>query len=309
MVRLVIATFLLLIVAGLNLLLGSAEISFVDLFQSDILWQLRMPRTLTALVAGAALAICGQVMQVIFRNPLATPYTLGVASSAGLGAIIAMSFGLSWSFVSLSSLGFALIGVLFLGIIYFRTRVHPNSLLLLGVAINLFCSGAISIVQVSAAKFELASYLTWIMGTVSVVGFEIFIRIALALIVLTVFIAFNLRNLSILAIEGDMANTRGFDPRRLSILLLGLITVVVAVLVSSLGPIGFIGLVVPHLVSRIFNSDAKTQLAANLVVGGLVLIAADLLNRTFFAQMGLPVGVMTTLFGAPALMVILLRKN
>lgn len=305
-----IATFFILIgVTGLNLFYGSANIGIAELFDSAILWELRIPRTLTAMMAGAILAISGYVTQIIFRNPLATPYTLGVASSASLGAIVAMSFGLSWVYVSLSSFVTAFIGVAFLIVIYFRTRIHTNALLLLGVAINLFCGSAISIVQVSAAKFELATYLTWVMGSVSVVGLDIFWRLALVGLILMIFTFFNARNLSVLMIEGESSTTRGFSPRRLILSFLLLITITISILVSELGPIGFIGLVVPHLVGRLYRTNSKIQIIGNILLGAILLIFADYLNRVFLSSLGLPVGVVTTAFGAPMLMYILLKKN
>src|SRR5690606_20490730 len=128
----------------------------------------------------------------------------------------------------------------------FIRRVETSTLLLLGVAINLFCSGAISIIQVSAAKFDLTTYLQWVMGSVSVVGMEIVWRFLVAAIIFIPFIYRQRRSLSLYQIEGEAALTRGFEPRRLLISSLSLMTVVVAILVSSIGPIGFIGLVVPH---------------------------------------------------------------
>src|SRR5690606_15053503 len=106
--------------------------------QSDVLWQLRLPRTLVALIAGALLALSGHVTQILFRNALATPYTLGVASSAGLGAMLAMSFGFNFLMVTFSSFLTALLGLVFLAFLAFIRRVETSTLLLLGVAINLF---------------------------------------------------------------------------------------------------------------------------------------------------------------------------
>src|SRR5690606_39262525 len=134
------------------------------------------------------------------------------------------------------------------------------------------CSGAISIIQVSAAKFDLTTYLQWVMGSVSVVGMEIVWRFLVAAIIFIPFIYRQRRSLSLYQIEGEAALTRGFEPRRLLISSLSLMTVVVAILVSSIGPIGFIGLVVPHLCNSLFISEARVQQISNLLLGGFVLV-------------------------------------
>ena len=307
--RLIILLVAFFIVVILNLMIGSIHLSLSELLASDIFWQLRLSRTLVAIMAGALLALSGHITQILFRNPLATPYTLGVASSAGLGAMIAMSFGLSFIYITGISFVTALVGLIFLGFLAFFRRVETSTLLLLGVAINLFCSGAISVIQVSAAKFDLTTYLQWVMGSVSVVGNDIVWRFILAGCLFVPYVYKQHRNLSLYQVEGEAATTRGFDPKRLLIVSLSLMTVVVAVIVSSIGPIGFIGLVVPHLCRNLFANSGRIQQLANLLMGATVLVLADFINRNLFSDAGLPVGVMTTVFGAPVLMYILLKRS
>ncbi len=304
-----ICILLLLFVSLLNVSLGSADLEFLKLFNSDIFWQLRLPRTLTAALAGAVLALCGQITQILFRNPLATPYTLGVASSASLGALLAMSFGLSWSLVSLSALGFSLAGIALLALAFSLKRISSTTMLLLGVSLNLFCASSISVLQVTSGKLDLSMFLGWIMGSVSVVGYDAVLFLILPSIVIIALSFWLYRPLALISIEGDFAVTRGFNPAHIRYLPLFFTTVAVACLVTKLGPIGFIGLVVPHFSKRIFKSDLKKQMFGNLVLGALVLILADLINRVCFSGLGLPVGVITTALGAPALAIILWRQN
>ncbi len=299
----------LLLVCGLNLFLGSAAVDIFSLWNSDIFWQLRLPRTLTAASAGALLAFCGRLTQTLFRNHLATPYTLGVSSAASLGAMIALTFGLSWSFVSLSAVAAAALVVCMLYLAYRKRLYSPVSILLLGIALNLFCASAISILQMLGGKLNLANYLTWIMGSVSVVGFEPLLHFILpGLLVVMVGLA-KTRELSLMAIEGNQIVTRGFDARKLFFTLLALIAMAIALLVSQLGPIGFIGLVVPHICGRVFPADEKTQQWGNLILGALVLVLADVVNRTLLSGLGLPIGVVTTFFGAPGLAWIVWRQS
>lgn len=305
----VICFILLFVTFVCNLLLGSASIDISELLGSDIFWQLRLARTLTAMCAGAVLALSGHLTQILFRNPLATPYTLGVASAAGLGAILSMSLGFAWSMVGISALGMSSLGIILLSLAYSSLRFNSNSILLLGIAINLFCTSAISIIQVTSGKLDLSMYLGWVMGSVSVVGYDALIYMLLPTIALVIVSFFQQRNLAILTIEGDDAYTRGFNPKKLRFLILGLITIAVATLVSKLGPIGFIGLVVPHFSKRFFKSQERTQIIGNIVLGALFLTLADLLNRTIFDGFGLPVGVMTTIFGAPTLGYIVWKKG
>lgn len=302
-------SLVLLIVCLLNVLLGSASIDLGNLFNSDIFWQLRLPRTLTAVCAGAILAFCGRLTQTLFRNHLATPYTLGVSSAASLGAMIALTFGLSWSFVGLSAVVAAIIVILMLFVAYQKRIYSPLSILLLGIALNLFCASAISILQMLGGKLNLANYLTWIMGSVSVVGFSPLFHFLLPAVILIVFAFSKRRELSLMAIEGNQITTRGFDARKLFFIFLSLISVAIALLVSELGPIGFIGLVVPHLSSRMFRADEKSQQWGNLILGATVLVLADLLNRTILGGLGLPIGVVTTFFGAPSLAWIIWRTS
>lgn len=309
MARLLVFTGVLFVLFFTNLLVGSANLNLEALLASDILWSLRLPRTLVALIGGGTLAVSGMLTQIVFRNSLASPYTLGVASSAALGTIIAMSFGLSWFWITGFSLFMSLVCIYLITWLFYRCLFNTNSLLLLGIALNLFCAGAISIIQVVAAKFELASYLSWVMGSVSVVGLSSLFSILPGLLVLLVFVNYKSRELAILQIEGEDAVTRGFDPRKLIALILAIMTVSLAILVAELGPIGFIGLVTPHLSRLLFRPGMRHQIWGNVIIGGCVLVAADVLNRTLFGSLGLPVGVITTILGAPALIVLILLRR
>jgi len=220
-----------------------------------------------------------------------------------------MSFGLSWIYVTGLSLGMSLVCIYLLTWLFYRRLLNTNSLLLLGIALNLFCAGAISIIQVMASKFELASYLTWVMGSVSVVGFSSFLKITPLFLLLALFVLSKERSLAFLQIEGEDAVTRGFNPKTLIAIILVLMTLTLAVLVAELGPIGFIGLVIPHLSRMIFKASIKNQILGNIILGAIVLIVADVVNRTSFANLGLPVGVVTTVLGAPALIGLILFRR
>lgn len=306
MLRLSIPCLILFI---LNLAFGSTSISFDELIHSPVLWQLRLPTALVCFLSGGVLALSGFITQSIFKNTLATPYTLGVASFASLGAIIGMTLGLEWASVSLLSLLFSL-GSVFLLLLAFRIfRYDSLRLLLLGVALSLFSSSMISILQVTTSKMDLALFLTWVMGSVSTVGYDSVYILLFSFALITVISLMYIRPLLLLTVEGDDSYTRGFDPVKLRAIFLTVVSVGVGLLVSKLGPIGFVGLIVPHMTSRLVPFKGKAIIFGNLLLGASFILLSDLLNRTFFSEFGLPVGVLITTLGAPAFALLLWKKS
>ncbi len=293
----------------LNIGFGSTSMSLTALIDSPVLWALRLPSAIICILAGGVLALSGFATQTLFKNSLATPYTLGVASSASLGAILAMSLGLGWSMVSLSALVFSLLSILLLLFAFKTFKFDYLRLLLLGIALNLFSSSLISIIQVMSGKLDLSLFLSWIMGSVSVVGYDSVYILCFAFILL-IFVMFKyLRELMIMSVEGHDSFTRGFDPSKVRSILLLTISLSVGLLVSQLGPIGFVGLVIPHLTSRIVVFKGNQLIFGNCMLGGSFILFADLVNRSLLSDYGLPVGVLITVFGAPVLAVFLWKKS
>jgi len=294
--------------------------------QSDhyvIAFVLRMPGTVKAMVAGATLAMCGAVFQTLFRNPLATPYTLGIASGGSLGALIAISAGwqqvtvlglssVSWSAFAGSA---AVLGAVLL-LARSSRRLSGNALLLAGVTIGFFCSAMMMFVTHLASVHDTFRIVRWMMGSLETVG-HVEVR-ALLVILVPVWIVLFLQapNLNQFELGDEVSATRGVNPAVLQALCLGLASLAVAAVVSICGPVGFVGLIVPHGVRLVFGPDNRIVLPGSALIGATFLIVCDWLTELLPAWYGqlvsremtastIPIGVMTALLGAPLFLWIL----
>ena len=307
-------------------LLGSTPISlarvfdrsvpFADNVDAQIFWVARMPRVLAAAVVGATLAAAGVVLQALLRNPLATPFTLGVSAGAALGAMLAITFGSGivlgpFSPVPLASFTGAMIAT---GLVYFLARrpgraLSTSVLLLAGVTLNSFFSALILFVQYIADFAEAYRTVRWLMGDLDIGAYE---PIAGALPLVA--ISFGLfavlpSSLNLLSLGGAVAATRGVDvvrAQRTAFLSASLAT---SAAVSLAGPIGFIGIVVPHLVRLMVGVDHRLVLPASALFGAAFLVACDLVARTAMAPVEIPVGIVTAIIGGPFFLWLLVRKS
>lgn len=280
---------------------------------STILMQIRLPRVLLCLIIGAGLAAVGAVMQGIFKNPLVDSYTLGMSSGAALGAVISIVTGVSLSIAGLSTTGvFAFIGaVTTLFFVYSlaktRNAVSVNSLLLAGVAVSYFLSAIISFLMLLNHD-NIQHIVFWTMGSLSLtswskVGFSYFVIIPgiLALIMYA-------RELNIMTMGDESAQYLGIDVEKLKRVLLIICCIIVGVVVSVSGTIGFLGLVAPHIIRLLIGSDNKKVIPYSALLGAILLIASDTLGRTLIQPVEIPVGVMTSIMGGP-FFIFLLRKQ
>ena len=281
---------------------------------AEVLWRIRLPRVCLGFVAGAALSAGGMAFQALFRNPLATPFTLGVSSGASLGAAVYVLCGLSWSVAGVSGHAVAAIaGAGFaIALVYGLTRASRGfstaGLLLAGVAVSfLFTSlltGLQYVVGDTATSFRIGR---WLMGGLEVVGFGP-VRQALPFAGTGVALVLLLqRELDLLLLGEDVAATRGVPVGPLKKLLFLAVSLMVGGVVAACGPIGFVGLVVPH-VGRLLVGAAHRRLAPFCVLaGGAFLVACDTLGRTLLAPVEIPVGIVTALLGGPFFLVLLVR--
>ncbi|RMH01507.1 MAG: iron ABC transporter permease [Planctomycetota bacterium] len=278
-----------------------------------ILADLRLPRALTAWLAGGALAVAGAVLQTLLRNPLATPFTLGVSAAGTFGAFLVLAFpglALAGSPRPLA-LAFALAEVfLVLGI--GRRTARADGLLLAGVTLNFLFAAGMMLVRYLADPYRLASMDRWLLGSVEVVGFAVPLALLPWLVAGAAPLAWRARALDQLAFDPGLAEARGIDPRaaRRDLLLgTGLLT---AAVVAHTGPIGFIGLLVPHAVRPFAGLRHAVLLPACWLVGGGFLAVADAAARSlelFGRHSEVPVGILTALIGAPAFLLILWRSR
>ena len=284
------------------------ETSF-DPAVTDIIWELRVPRVLLAMTAGAGLALAGVVMQASVQNPLAEPFILGIASGASVGATLAILLGSG-------TIPFGVPGAAFLGAILatlavlmlagIRRRVSTVKLVLAGAAISALCVAATNFIVYMAADAEgMQSAAFWTMGSLADAKWRSLFLPVLIVSTLAVYFLSQLRTLDVLLLGEELATTLGIDAsakRRRYMALLALLT---GVLVATCGIIGFVGLVVPHLVRAFTGASHRRLLPAALLIGAIFLIVADLIARTLLPSGDLPIGIITALIGAPLFMKLL----
>ena len=317
-----------LAVSAVSLLAGSVHIDFghVSRFlakaltgdlsitsqEEIILFSVRLPRIIFAGIVGASLSLGGVVFQAILRNPLADPYILGISGGSALGAIIGIVVGAGSFYLGVPLLAFlgALATVFLVFIVAGGTRgpLLDNSLLLSGVVVNAFFSAAILFFLSIVNSMELHSITFWLMGDLSgASGREISV-VAFCLIFGFVLLYAQARKLDLIVQGEDTALQLGVNVERTKQWLLIITSLIISVAVSLAGIIGFVGIMVPHLMRLVFGSDHRLLLPVSALFGASFLIVADTISRVVFAPAELPVGVITALCGAPYFIFLLKRK-
>lgn len=305
---------------------GSTSISLARAFDRGIPWVenvdaqiffvARLPRVLAAALVGASLAASGVVLQALLRNPLATPFTLGVSAGAALGAMLAIAAGLDLGAMGVSSVPIAsfLGSIVATAIVYWLARsqrrgLSTNVLLLAGVTLNSFFSALILFVQYMSDFTQTFRTVRWLMGDLDVGSYGPIVA-ALPLILLSLAsFAVLARSLNLLSLGTDAAAARGVDVTRAERLAFLSASLSTGAAVSLAGPIGFIGIVVPHLVRLLVGSDHRLVLPASACFGAAFLIGCDLVSRTAFAPLELPVGIVTAMIGGPFFLWQLVRHS
>ena len=277
---------------------------------NDIIWRLRLPRVLLAALLGATLSLGGMVFQALLRNPLAEPYILGISGGSAIGAIVGILMGLArfpgvWFTAFLGSL--ATLGLLYL-MASGRSMVRGNTLLLSGVMVNAFCSAVILFLVSMAQDSRLHNIIFWLMGDLAAATNKNVISLAATVIPCFVVIFFRTHALNLLTLGNDMARTMGVNIKATTSLLLIVTSLMVSATVSYCGLVGFVGLVMPHMLRMIWGPDHRILAPASILGGAAFMVVCDMLARTLPSQGELPVGVVTALIGAP-LFVYLLRKS
>ena len=292
------------------------SIPFTENVDAQIFFVARMPRVLAGAVVGAALASAGVVLQALLRNPLATPFTLGVSAGAALGAMLAISFGAAVTFGPLSPVPLAsLVGAILASAIVYTLANKPGRpmstsvLLLAGVTLNSFFSALILFVQYMSDFTETFRTVRWLMGDLDTGSFTpILATLPLLLGAFAIF-ALLPSSLNLLSVGADQAATRGVDVARVQRLAFISSALATAAAVSLAGPIGFVGIVVPHLVRLMVGVDHRIALPASALFGAAFLVACDLVARTALAPIEIPVGIVTAMLGGPFFLWLLVRRG
>ena len=306
--------------------LGSTDIRLSRVFDTSIPWSdnvdaqiffvARLPRVLAGAIVGASLAAAGVVLQALLRNPLATPFTLGVSASAALGAMLAIAFNLDVSVfgtaaVSIAAFIGSLVGtaVVYLLATRINKALSTNVLLLAGVTLNTFFSALITFVQYVIDFADWYRTARWLLGNLDVSSYAPIIA-SLPLVGLS-FVLFALlpRPLNLLTLGEDIAAARGVDVGRAQRLAFLSASLATGAAIALAGPIGFIGVVVPELVRLLVGSDHRVVLPASLLFGAAFLVVCDLVARTAMSPIELPVGIVTAMVGGPFFIWLLLRRS
>ena len=305
---------------------GSTSISLAKAFDRSIPWDenvdaqiffvARLPRVLSGALVGATLAAAGVVLQAMLRNPLATPFTLGVSAGGALGAMLAIAFGLEVGMLGVSSIPMASFAgsLLAIGIVYWlassqKRGLSTNVLLLAGVTLNSFFSALILFVQYLSDFTQSFRTVRWLMGDLDVGNYTPILAALPFIVVAFAVFAVLPRTLNLLTLGEDVAAARGVEvirTQRLAFLSASLAT---GAAVSLGGPIGFIGIVVPHLVRLMVGSDHRVVLPAAALFGAAFTVMCDLAARTIMAPLELPVGIITALIGGPFFLWLLVKKS
>ena len=273
-----------------------------DETEKAIVLVLRFPRAVLAGLVGAGLSVSGTVFQALLRNPLADPYVLGVSGGAAVGAIVAISIGLSaLSFgLPLASFAGALLAV---GVVLYFGRqngkIHPNTLLLAGVITGSFLSAVIMFFISVSQKEELHTIIFWLMGDFSLSNDRTILMVFPYLLLGFFFIYLHSRQLNLILAGEENALPLGIDVGRLRMTSYLFASLMTAAAVSVCGLIGFVGLIVPHAARLLFGADHRILIPSSALIGASFLIASDTLARTLLAPVELPVGVITAAFGGP----------
>jgi iron complex transport system permease protein len=318
---LLILIFLAVIVFIIAPFWGIESLSLKSIFQlddqvkSDILWKIRLPRVIAAFLAGAALAISGMTFQAMFRNPLATPFTLGVSSGAAFGAAIYIKLGVIFSILgvsgqSLSAFIGAILSVLLVyGISQIKKGFTTATMLIAGVAINFFFSSLILFIQYLSDFANSFRIIRWLMGGFEIVGFRpVFTLLPFVLFGSAVLFLLT-HELNLFTLGEDIALSRGMDVKKIKALLFFATSLMIGGIVSVCGPSGFIGMMAPHICRLLIGAEHRLLTPASFVFGGAFLVFCDTLSRTLIAPAEIPVGVITALLGGPFFLWLLLSGS
>ena len=283
---------------------------------SDIVWFVRLPRLVLAIGIGTALAISGAVMQAVVKNPLADPYTLGLSSGASLGATLAILLGVG-SFLGsgyvgiVAFLGAFLVSLAVVALANVGGRATSVKLILAGTALSSIC-GAVSnfvLYVLNSSTGAVEAVARWTLGSLAGAKWETNLWMLLVALAGTLFLWTQYRTLNLMLLGDDNAITLGTDLHRWRILYLLVSALMVGFAVYTAGIIGFVGLIIPHVVRMLFGTDHKKLLPISALLGAIFLLWADVLCRVLLPGKELPIGVLTSLVGAPVFIYLMARKR
>ncbi|NFO32141.1 iron ABC transporter permease [Clostridium botulinum] len=325
---------ILFISIGFAVTLGSTDISIREVYEvifykifnvgdstsssgpiADVVWLIRMPRIILAVAVGMGLSIVGVVMQAIVKNPLADPYILGISSGASLGANLAVILGIGTMFGSnyigiMGFIGAFSISIIVLVVANVGGRSNSTKLLLSGMALSSVCSSFASfMVYISNDSQKLKTITFWLMGSLAGAKWNEIVIILIIVVVGSVFFITQNRTLNLMLLGDEVSITLGTDLHKYRIVYLLVTSLIIGIIVYASGIIGFIGLIIPHIVRMIFGTDHKKVIPISGLLGAIFLIYADVLSRVLIKGTEVPIGILVSIIGAPCFVYLMIKKS
>ncbi len=328
----ILSFFLLIVLVLFSVSIGSANIPISDVVSAvfgnaegslhRIIWYVRIPEVLVAIVAGAGLSVAGVVMQSTLRNPIGSPYTLGISHAAAFGAafsVIVLGAGTTHSsgqdavlinnpyLITIFAFIFSLVSMSIMIVLAKWRRTTPATMILTGVALGSMFTAGYTALQYFASQTELASVVFWTFGDVRRATWRDLGIMTAAVVPSFVYFVNRSWDYNVMDSGDESAISLGVDVERLRLCGMILSSLVTALIVSFIGIIGFVGLVVPHIVRKLIGGDERFLIPASCVFGGFLLLASDTVARTIISPMVLPVGVLTSFMGAPLFLYLVVK--
>ncbi len=303
---------LLLASIALGIALGATSISWSDETARTILFRIRLPRVMLAAAVGAALAVAGVTFQTLLRNPLADPFILGVSGGAAAGAATATAFGFAAHrgvVPAVAFIGACAATAAVFALAQRRDHLDPTRLLLSGLVLNAFFSAIILLAFSMSSANDVTAALRWMMGTFFGARWDSVALVATLLLLALIVLAFVANDLRMLAFGEDDARSRGVDVERVKWIGFGVSSLITGAAVAVSGIIGFVGLLVPHLIRLIWRRDFRYLLPLCALGGASLLVLSDLLSRIVIPSTELPIGAFTALLGVPFFLSLLRRSR
>jgi iron complex transport system permease protein len=320
----------IVVLAGVAATLGSANISPVEVYSAilarlfpgtfhttdfidTIVWQLRLHRVLMGIFAGMGLAVAGSAMQGILKNPLASPFTLGIASAATFGASLAIILGAGFVSGQYLIVGNAFVFTMLASLTVYGLAkykgITPETMILAGIAIMYLFSAMTSFLQYVGESEEVHEVVFWMMGSLGRSSWDKVGIIALVTVVCTLVLMYFSWDINALGAGDETAKSLGVNVELVRVLCMMLASLITASIICFTGTIGFIGLVAPHITRMVVGGDHRFLLPASGLVGALILLGADTVARTILAPVILPVGIMTAFLGVPFFIYLFLKRR
>lgn len=320
---------LTIILIGVAATLGIIEISVIDVYSailhrffpdhfevseltSNVVWNIRLPRILMGIFAGMGLGIAGAVMQVVLKNPLASPYTLGMASSAGFGAALAIIFGhgfLGNWLVAGNAFIFALLSSLIIVGIAKMRGATPEVMILTGIAIMYLFSACTTLIEYFADPDAVKEVVFWMVGSLGRATWEKVTFLFFVLVISIPILFWKSWDLNVMGAGDEAAKSLGVNVEHIRTVTMIIASLIVASIIAFTGSIGFIGLVAPHIIRMVIGGDNRFVMAGSAILGGLLLAGADVVAQHIIPPVIIPIGVMTAFMGVPLFLYLIMRRR